>query len=101
MTRRAIARDRTMTSFRTIPRSRLAPDVGRSGAGDRLFMSDALRAARGAARGGEVPVGAVVVLGGRIVGRGFNRPIGSRDPTAHAEIVALREAAARAGNYRL
>jgi tRNA(adenine34) deaminase len=50
---------------------------------------------------GEVPVGAVVVVGGKIVGRGFNQPIGSNDPTAHAEIVALRDAARRIGNYRL
>jgi tRNA(adenine34) deaminase len=50
---------------------------------------------------GEVPVGAVVVIGGEIAGRGFNQPIGSQDPTAHAEVVALREAARAAGNYRL
>ena len=50
---------------------------------------------------GEVPVGAVVVLDGVVVGRGANRPIGARDPTAHAEIVALRQAAAYIGNYRL
>jgi tRNA(adenine34) deaminase len=48
-----------------------------------------------------VPIGAVVVLGGAIVGRGFNQPISSGDPTAHAEIVAIREAARRMGNYRL
>ena len=50
---------------------------------------------------GEVPVGAVVVHEGEVIGRGFNRPIASRDPTAHAEIVALREAALRLDNYRL
>jgi tRNA(adenine34) deaminase len=50
---------------------------------------------------GEVPVGAIVVQEGAIVGRGFNQPIGAVDPTAHAEIVALREAARAAGNYRL
>ena len=49
----------------------------------------------------EVPIGAVVVLDGTIVGRGFNQPISSGDPTAHAEIVAIREAARRVGNYRL
>lgn len=49
----------------------------------------------------EVPVGAIVVAGGEIVGRGFNQPITSRDPTAHAEVVALRDAAGRLGNYRL
>ena len=50
---------------------------------------------------GEVPVGAVVVLGGNVVGRGYNNPIGASDPTAHAEILALREAARAARNYRL
>ncbi len=50
---------------------------------------------------GEVPVGCVVVLDGRVVGRGFNQPISARDPTAHAEIVAMREAAREVGNYRL
>ena len=50
---------------------------------------------------GEVPVGALVVIDGEVVGRGFNQPVGRRDPTAHAEIVALRDAAARLGNYRL
>ena len=50
---------------------------------------------------GEVPVGAVVVMGGEVVGRGWNQPIARNDPTAHAEILALREAAERAGNYRL
>jgi len=64
-------------------------------------MDAALRLARAAARRGEVPVGAVVVSSGRIAGRGSNRPIGARDPTAHAEIVALRRAARAAGNYRL
>jgi tRNA(adenine34) deaminase len=68
---------------------------------DELFMREALELARHAAAAGEVPVGAVVVSGGRIIGRGFNRPIASRDPTAHAEIVALRDAAERLGNYRL
>lgn len=65
------------------------------------LMREALSLAAEAAAAGEVPVGAVVVQDGEIVGRGWNRPIGSRDPTAHAEIVALREAASRLGNYRL
>ena len=65
------------------------------------FMHEALALARLAARSGEVPVGAVVVLNGEIVGRGHNQPISSVDPTAHAEIVALRDAAQRVGNYRL
>jgi tRNA(adenine34) deaminase len=64
-------------------------------------MRAALALADAAARAGEVPVGAVVVLNGRIVGRGHNQPIGAHDPTAHAEIVALREAARAVGNYRL
>ena len=57
--------------------------------------------ARDAERGGEVPVGAVIVLDGRVIGRGRNSPIARNDPTAHAEILALREAAAATGNYRL
>ena len=61
----------------------------------------ALAEARKAAAVGEVPVGAVVVLDGRVVGAGFNRPISSHDPTAHAEIVAMREAAQALQNYRL
>jgi tRNA(adenine34) deaminase len=65
------------------------------------FMHDALGLAGDAAAAGEVPVGAVVVVDGAVVGRGFNRPITSTDPTAHAEIVALRDAAQRLGNYRL
>jgi tRNA(adenine34) deaminase len=68
---------------------------------DEQYMREALDlAARGGALG-EVPVGAVVVVGGTIVGRGWNCPIERHDPTAHAEILALREAAAAAGNYRL
>jgi tRNA(adenine34) deaminase len=65
------------------------------------FMQAALELAAEAARLGEVPIGAVVVLDGAIVGRGFNRPISSVDPTSHAEIVALRDAAVAVGNYRL
>jgi len=64
-------------------------------------MQHALELAGDAARAGEVPVGAVVVVGGEVVGRGFNRPITSTDPTAHAEVVALRDAAQQLGNYRL
>jgi tRNA(adenine34) deaminase len=64
-------------------------------------MREALRLAARAEQLGEVPVGAVVVLEGQIIGRGHNQPVGSGDPTAHAEIVALREAARAAGNYRL
>jgi tRNA(adenine34) deaminase len=68
---------------------------------DEAPMREALRLAAHAASLGEVPVGAVVVRDGIIIGRGFNRPIGSLDPTAHAEMVALRQAAAYVGNYRL
>ena len=65
------------------------------------LMQAALDQACRARDAGEVPIGAVVVLGGEIVGRGFNQPIGAGDPTAHAEIVAIREAARAFGNYRL
>ena len=65
------------------------------------YMRAALEQARAAGAVDEVPVGAVVVCAGEIVGRGFNQPIGRHDPTAHAEIMALRDAAARLGNYRL
>ena len=64
-------------------------------------MGEALELAREAERSGEVPVGAVVVVGGEVWGRGFNSPIRKTDPTAHAEILALREAAERLKNYRL
>ena len=64
-------------------------------------MRRALAEARKAVDAGEVPVGAVVVLDGQVIGSGFNQPISTNDPTAHAEIVALRAAAAHAGNYRL
>lgn len=68
---------------------------------DERFLREALRLAREGAAAGEVPVGAVVVIEGAIAGRGVNSPIAHRDPTAHAEILAIREAAAAAGNYRL
>ncbi|HUI56984.1 MAG TPA: tRNA adenosine(34) deaminase TadA [Bryobacteraceae bacterium] len=68
---------------------------------DEQFMREALRLAREGAAAGEVPVGAVVVVGAEIIGRGYNAPIARNDPTAHAEILALREAATRLGNYRL
>jgi tRNA(adenine34) deaminase len=64
-------------------------------------MRRALELAGRARERGEVPVGAVLVLDGAVVGEGFNQPIGAHDPTAHAEIVAIRDAAARTGNYRL
>jgi len=68
---------------------------------DELWMEEALRSAQRALEAGEVPVGAVVICGERIVGRGWNRNITARDPTAHAEIIALREAGATVGNHRL
>jgi tRNA(adenine34) deaminase len=68
---------------------------------DELWMEEALRCAQRALDLGEVPVGAVVICEGKIVGRGWNRNISGSDPTAHAEIVALRDAGANAGNHRL
>jgi tRNA(adenine34) deaminase len=68
---------------------------------DEIWMEEALRCAQRALEAGEVPVGAVVVCDGRMVGRGWNRNITSSDPTAHAEIIALREAGATVGNHRL
>ncbi|MFO1350839.1 MAG: tRNA adenosine(34) deaminase TadA [Gammaproteobacteria bacterium] len=68
---------------------------------DERWMRRALELARRAAELGEVPIGAVLVDGDEVVGEGYNQPISSHDPTAHAEIVALRQAAARARNYRL
>ena len=77
-------------------------DIPPGGApGDEGFMEAALDEARRAYAEGEVPVGAVVVCEGRIVSSGHNRPIGLIDPTAHAEILAIRRAADRIGNYRL
>ncbi|TCK03057.1 tRNA adenosine(34) deaminase TadA [Marinobacterium mangrovicola] len=68
---------------------------------DRRWMEKALELAERAAGLNEVPVGALVVLDGEVVGEGWNQPISSCDPTAHAEILALRDAASRVGNYRL
>jgi tRNA(adenine34) deaminase len=68
---------------------------------DELWMEEALRCAQRALEAGEVPVGAVVVYDGRIVGRGWNQNITHSDPTAHAEVIALREAGANLGNHRL
>jgi tRNA(adenine34) deaminase len=68
---------------------------------DETFMRAALELAAEAHRRGEVPVGAVVALDGTVIGSGFNQPISAHDPTAHAEIVAMRAAAQHLGNYRL
>lgn len=70
-------------------------------AADERFLAEALELARKAERAGEVPVGALAVLNGEVIGRGFNSPISRGDPTAHAEMLALREAAQAVGNYRL
>jgi len=68
---------------------------------DADYMHHALELANRALAAGEVPVGAVVVLDGEIIGRGYNAPISRRDPSAHAEMMAIREAAQHIGNYRL
>ena len=68
---------------------------------DNVWMLQALKLAARAAELGEVPVGALVVLNGEVIGQGYNQPIASHDPSAHAEIMALRDAAQRVGNYRL
>jgi tRNA(adenine34) deaminase len=70
-------------------------------ASDEVWMEEALRAAQRALQKGEVPIGAVVVLDGRVIGSGWNCNIANCDPTAHAEILALREAGANVGNHRL
>jgi tRNA(adenine34) deaminase len=66
-----------------------------------LYMRQALALAEQSQAAGEVPVGAVVVLAGEVIGKGSNSPIAANDPTAHAEMLAIREACARIGNYRL
>jgi tRNA(adenine34) deaminase len=94
------ARLRTLESSGVIPPSTHLP-MDEAENRHEPFMRAALREARAAATAGEVPVGAVVVLGGEVIGRGRNGPIAASDPTAHAEIVALRDAARNMGNYRL
>lgn len=69
--------------------------------GDEYWMEQAIALAKNAQELDEVPVGAIVVLGGEVIGRGFNQPISGDDPTAHAEIIALRDAGRQLGNYRL
>ena len=76
-------------------------DAIQQGGIDRSFMQQALDQAQLAGAAGEVPVGAIVVNNGVVIARGYNQPIGRHDPTAHAEIVALRAAALVLGNYRL
>ena len=77
------------------------PDTNPDTNKDELFMEEALRSAQRALEEGEVPVGAVVVYDGKIIGRGSNRNLADCDPTAHAEIIALRQAGAALGNHRL
>ncbi len=77
------------------------PPAGPQAHADRAHMAAAIDLARTAAAESEVPVGAVLVVDGEIIGRGRNQPIARRDPTAHAEILALRDAAAAVGNHRL
>lgn len=79
----------------------MLPKMADPNANDSEFMRAALDEARAAAASGEVPVGAVVVLGGRIIARAGNRTVGDCDPTAHAEIIALRDASRVASNHRL
>lgn len=79
------------------PGSSTPPDISEH----ERYMNEALALARKAEAAGEVPVGAVVVLNGEIIGRGHNSPISTNDPTAHAEILALRDAARAIGNYRI
>jgi len=81
--------------------SQPAPPAPAPPANDESWMEEALRCAQRALQSNEVPVGAVVVLENKIIGRGWNRNLTDSDPTAHAEIIALREAAARIGNHRL
>lgn len=68
---------------------------------DTRWMRHALELARRAAQSGEVPVGAVLIADGQVIGEGWNQPVASNDPSAHAEMIALRAGAARLGNYRL
>jgi tRNA(adenine34) deaminase len=85
----------------SVPLDEMLSTVTRVVHSDEHFMRVALEEALQAGQNNEVPVGAVVVLDGEIVGAGFNQPIGAHDPTAHAEIMALRAAARHLGNYRL
>jgi tRNA(adenine34) deaminase len=79
----------------------IASDTVRQAQQDAVFMRRALELGQRAGEAGEVPVGAVLVIDGAVVGEGHNRPISGRDPTAHAEVEALRAAAQRVSNYRL
>lgn len=84
-----------------IHRKQSLPSVGDRARSDEAWMRQALACAEHAREAGEVPVGAVVVRDGQCIATGWNQPIGQHDPSAHAEIMALRAAANRLGNYRL
>ena len=88
-------------SQKKFTRSLESDKVAKGLASDELWMEEALRCAQRALEAGEVPIGAVVICEGELVGRGWNRNISDSDPSAHAEIVALREAGAKVGNHRL
>jgi tRNA(adenine34) deaminase len=94
-------RERLLAPPPVIPRAAAHNVSLNTPANDEQYMREALRLADEAEWSGEVPVGAVVVAGGQIVGRGANATISQNDPTAHAEIISLREAARKLGNYRL
>jgi tRNA(adenine34) deaminase len=95
------AEAKSQTSPKQKQRPARTSEIIESLTGDEFFMGFALAEAKQARDRNEVPVGAVVVVDNEIVGRGHNRPIAACDPTAHAEVVALREAARAVGNYRL
>jgi tRNA(adenine34) deaminase len=84
-----------------MPKTGPQPRIVSSSLTDEVWMEEAFRAAQRALEIGEVPVGAVVVCDGKVVGRGWNRNIADSDPTAHAEVIALREAGKNLGNHRL
>jgi tRNA(adenine34) deaminase len=88
-------------AFAAIPLNRARKQADQVMTNDEIYMGEALQLALEAERNNEVPVGAVIVLGSEIIGRGRNSPISLNDPTAHAEILALREAAGNIANYRL
>jgi tRNA(adenine34) deaminase len=91
-----------MTAHTVSPNQRRTTEDERpTSVSDEFWMEEALRAAQRALEAGEVPVGAVVVHAGKIVGRAWNRNISDSDPTAHAEIIALRQAGSKLGNHRL
>ena len=92
---------KTRTTLKATTKTHPAGADGGHATSDELWMEEALRSAQRALEAGEVPVGAVVVCNRRIVGRGWNRNITDSDPTAHAEVIALREAGAALGNHRL